>query len=281
MPIKVYCPDCDVPIKAPTSTAGTRIDCPDCGARVCVPQADSGAWGTRDPWPRRSADRDDRDDRPWKAGKKKGGKKKKGPSRGLLIGLIVGGSVFLLAVLVGGGIIAYRMMQPDADKTIAGEGWYKADDPDGAFTAYFPGDKPKYEKHGFQPSAFLASKAGRKAEELGFSAKTWTRRDGGREYSISLLTLPGDGSSDAAERAAAQVRTPPGPGVTVALDDTVSLGNRQARRLVIRNGNKGQASLFLGIGGRQFLAVVVSGDGSVDQNDSKVKAFFDNLTVTG
>jgi hypothetical protein len=277
MPIKVYCPDCDVPIKAPVIAAGTRVKCPDCGTRVRVPDEESPRSSARNPRPRRS---DDYDDRPRKARKKKSAKKK-GPSRGLVIGLIVGGAVFLLAVLIGGGIIAYRMMQPDPDKTIAGEGWYKTEDPDGVFTAYFPGDKPKYEKTGFQPSAFLASKAGRKAEEMSFSVKTWTRKHGGREYSIVLMTLPGDNSGVAAEQAAANVRIPPGPGVNVALDDTVAVGGRQGRRLAVRKGDKGQVSVFLGIGGRRFLSAVVSGDGSVDPNEAKVKAFFDNLTITG
>jgi hypothetical protein len=280
MPIKVYCPDCDVPIKAPASAAGTRVKCPDCGARVRVPDDDSSKSSARNPRPRRSDDDDDLDDRP-RTSRKKKSRKKKGPSRKLVIGLIVGGSVFLFLVMVGGGILAYRMMQPDADKTIAGEGWYKAQDPDGAFTAYFPGDKPKFEKTGFQPSAFLANKAGRKAEELSFSVKTWTRKDGGREYSIVLMKLPGDSSGDAAEQAAAKVRIPPGPGVDVALDDTVVVGGRQARRLAVRKGDKGQVSVFLGIGGRQFLSAVISGDGSVDPDEAKVKAFFDNLTITG
>jgi hypothetical protein len=276
MPIKVYCPDCDAPFKAPTSAAGTRIECPECDALVRVPKA-SRSDDTDDRPRRRSRDRDDADDRPRK-GKKKAGKKKGKPNPKLMIGLIVGGGIFLLLLLIGGGILIYQMMRTPADKTIDGQDWYKASEPDGLFVAYFPGDKPKYEKVGFQPSAFLAKKAGRNADELGFSSQNWTRRDGGREYSISLLTVPGNAAGNAAEQAAAQTRVPPGPGVTIVVDEQVTIGNRQARRLVTRAGDRGQASLFMGVGGRQMISIVVSGDASVDLNDPKVKAFFDNFT---
>jgi hypothetical protein len=281
MPIKVFCPDCDFSIKAPMSAAGTKVDCPECGALVRVPRAATSKSRPSDdrddrPDPPRRR-RDDEDDRPRKS-KKKAAKKKARPNKALLIGLIAGGGVFLLILLVVGGIVVYQMTRPKPDKEIAGEGWFKADDPDGLFTAYFPGDKPKYEKVGFQPSEFLAKKAGRDAGELGFSSQNWTRRHEGREYSISLLTLPGSAAGDAAEQAAARARTPPGPGVTVAADDQVTVGARQARRLVTRAGNKGQASMFMGVGGRQALVIVVAGDTSVDHNDPKVKAFFDNFT---
>ena len=274
MPIKVYCPKCDEPIKARTSEAGTKIDCPECGALVRVPKADRD--DEDDDRPRRRSE--NREDRPRKARKGVSKKKKAETNRKLLIGLMIGGGAFLFLAVLVGGFIAYRMSLPDADKQMAGEDWYKVDDPDGMFTAYFPGDKPKYEKFGFQPSEFLAKKAGQRADELGFSTQIWTRKHDGREYSISVLTLPGSNSGDAAEREAARTRTPPGPGVSVVLDDKVPVGNREARRLVTRSGNTGQASLVMGVGGRQILAIVVSGDGSVDHNDEKVKAFFDNFT---
>ena len=272
MPIKVYCPKCDEPIKARTSEAGTKIDCPECGALVRVPKADRDE--NDDDRPRRRTD--DRDDRPRK-GRKGGGKKKAETNRKLLIGLMIGGGVFLMLIVLVGGFVAYRMSLPDADKQMAGEDWYKVDEPDGLFTAYFPGDKPKYEKFSFQPPAILAKKAGR-PDELGFGTQSWERRHDGREYSIVLLTLPGSNSGTDAEQAAARARTPPGKGVNVTIDDKVPVGNREARRLVTRSGNKGQASLVMGVGGRQILAIVVSGDGSVDHNDEKVKAFFDNFT---
>jgi len=274
MPIKVYCPKCDEPIKARSSEAGTKIDCPECGTLVRVPKADRDDEDDRTR--RRSGDRDDRRRR----GTKAGGKKKKNPeaNRRLLIGLMIGGGAFLVLLVMVGGFIAYRMSLPDADKEIAGEEWYKVDEPDGLFTAYFPGDKPKYERFGFQPSEFLAKKAGQRADELGFGTQAWERRHDGRQYTISLLTLPGSNSGTEAERVAARTRTSPGPGVNVVLDDKVPVGTREARRLVTRSGNKGQASLVMGVGGRQMLAIVVSGDGSVDHNDPLVKAFFENFT---
>jgi hypothetical protein len=229
------------------------------------------------PVKRRSSNRDEDDDRPRKS-KKMSEKKKAEAKRRLMIRLLIGGGVAVFVLALVGGYIAYRMSQPDADKKIDGQEWYKADHPDGLFTAYFPGDKPKYEKTGFQPSGFLAKKAGQKAEELGFSSEIWTRKEDGREYSISLLTLPGSNTGTEAEQIAARTRTAPGPGVNLVLDDHVQVGNRQARRLVTRKDNKGQASLTMGVGGRQLLSIVVSGDGSVDHNDPKVKAFFDNFT---
>ena len=246
---------------------------PECGAPVRVPRSDRR--DNDDDQPRR---RWENDERPRK-GRKAGGKKEKAEAnRRLLIGLMIGGGVFLFLVVLVGGFIAYRMSLREADKQIAGEDWYKVDEPDGLFTAYFPGDKPKYEKFGLQPSVFLAKKAGQRAEELGFSTQSWERKHDGRRYTIVLLTLPGSASGTEAERIASQTRTPPGPGVTVAIDDKIQVSNREARRLVTRSGDKGQASLFMGVGGRQALVIVVSGDSSIDQNDPLVKAFFDNFT---
>src|SRR5262249_41598024 len=155
------------------------------------------------------------------------------------------------------------------DKIINGEEWFKAEDSDQVMTAYFPGGKPELEKYGFEPSNFIAQKAGRKSgEELAFSVKMWTRREGGREYSVTLVKFPEGGNPKAAEEAFSKTpRIPPGPGVMVVADDTVQIGGHNAQRIVVRKDGKGQVSLMMGIGSRRVLMVLVAGDQTVDLND--------------
>ena len=319
MPIKLRCPKCDASIKARDSEAGERIECPECEVMVRVPSATPERSKRRDDdeetdrprkkskanydededdvrprkkskvnndeddddRPRRKSkanyDDDDEDDRPRRNKPKR---KKQQSKRGLMMGLVVGGSLFLLLLLVGGGILVYQLMKPKPDKVINGEDWYKVEDADNILTAYFPGNRPEFEKFGLEPSAFLAKKAGQKAEDLSFGTKSWIRKDDGREYSILLMKLPaGDGPNAAEQAFANSPRFPPGQGVTVLLQDEVSLGTHPARRLVAQRGNKSQVSLMAGIGNRHVILVMVTGDKNVNHNDPKVKTFFENLTI--
>jgi hypothetical protein len=281
MTIKLRCPECDAHIIARESEAGARIECPKCNEMVRVPKVSA----------ERSSRRDDEDDRPLRASsryeqvddhrrRRKSKVKKKQPSRGYVIGVVAGGTFLILLLLIGGGIGAYYYFKPKGDKTINGEDWFKIQDSDGVLEAYFPGNRPEFEKYGFEPSNFVAAKAGKTGEEMSFNVKMWTRREGGRDYSIMLVKLPEGGNPNVAEQAFAKTpRLPPGPGVTVIADDTVPLGPHQARRVVVRKDNNGQVSLMTGVGSRRMLMVLVAGDQSVDLNDPKVKAFFENLTV--
>jgi hypothetical protein len=282
MPLKLRCPQCDASVKARESDAGSRVECPECEALVKVPKAAAERSRSRDDEddrPRRAASRYDEDDDNRRRHKLKGKKKK--PSRGFVIGVVAGGVALILLLLIGGGIGAYYYFKPKGDKIINGEEWFKVQDSDGILEAYFPGSRPEFEKYGFEPSNFLAQKAGKKSgEELGFNVKMWTRREGGREYSITLVKFPEGGNPKGAEEAFSKTpRIPLGPGVTVLADDTVQVGGHDARRFVVRKDNKGQVSLMMGIGSRRVLMVLVAGDQTVDQNDLKVKAFFENLTV--
>jgi hypothetical protein len=296
MPIKTYCPACDAPVTAPATAAGETVDCCECGAEVKVPRAQSRSSDDddRDDRPRaRRRERDDQDDddRPRsrtsrrqddiddrrKAGRRKRRKKSR-LSPGVIIG-VAGGGVFVLVSVVGlGAWLFFGRATPD--RTIDGEAWYKAAGGDGLFTAHFPGDKPKYDKVGFRPPEFLAQKAGTTADELAWKMETWSRKDGGREYSVMLFTLPSKGASaDAAARAAAATRVRPGAGVTVVVDETVTVGGHQGQRVVTRGGGEGKVALSFGIGSRQLLLVLVSGPESLDHTDPKVVTFLDNFSL--
>jgi hypothetical protein len=226
----------------------------------------------------RSYDDDDDDDRP-RRGKSKRAKQK--PKRGMMMALVAGGGLFLLLLLGGGIFLAVYLLSPKGDKEINGEQWYKVEDADNVLVAYFPGGRPELEKFEFGPPAFLAKKAGKNPEDLSFGTKAWIRKDDGREYSVMLMKFPGAGGgpNEAEQAFANSPRIPPGPGVDVVRDDSIMLGGHQARKLVVRRGNKGQVSVMAGIGNRYVLMAMVSGDRDVDHNDPKVKAFFDNLTL--
>jgi hypothetical protein len=173
-------------------------------------------------------------------------------------------------------MIATWMEKPDGDILIAGEPWYKVDDADGMFSAYFPGDKPKYEKHGFDPTILVGKK---KDLELSFSAQTWVRKHDGRQYGIGVMTLPGETTGDAAERVVSNSPfPPPGRGAEVLLDDRIPIGGRQAHRIVTRAGSRAQVAAFVGVGSRQCVGLFVTGEFK-DQNDPKVQAFFENFQL--
>jgi hypothetical protein len=290
MPIKTYCPDCDAPVTAPTSAVGDTVSCEECGSPVKMPRARPRRRedDDRDDRPRRR-DRSDADDRPRPRGSRdrndrprKGSerkrRKKAAMEKRLIIGLAAGGLLVVLAVLGVGAWFLF--LHTPADKTIDGEGWYKASGGDGLFTAYFPGGKPKYEKAGFQPPEFLARKAGKNADDMGFKVESWTRKVDGREYSIALFTGPALGAApDQAERAAALARVPAGPGVTVLADEMTTVNGEPARRLATRGARQGRVSLTLGIGNRQTLILVVTGPDTLTPADPKVAAFFDNFTL--
>lgn len=199
----------------------------------------------------------------------------------MMMALVAGGGLLLLLLLVGGGILAYYLFSSKGDKQINGKDWYKVEDADNIIVAYFPGGRPELEKVEVGPPAFMAKKIGKNPDDLTFGTKSWTRKDDGREYSLLLMKFPdgGGGQNDMEGAFAKSSRIPPGPGVDVVRDDTIMLGNHQARKLVVRKGNKNQVSVMAGIGNRYVLMAMVSGDKNVTHDDPNVKAFFENLTI--
>ncbi|HKB04115.1 MAG TPA: hypothetical protein VKD90_17970 [Gemmataceae bacterium] len=296
MPIKTYCPDCDAPVSAPNSAAGDRVDCPECGASVKVPR--KKAADAEDPRDRpraghperarRDDDEDDRsrsrsyrrrddlDDRPRKDAKRK--RNKKGQlSPALVIGLAGGG---LLALLLLGGVGWYLFLRAAPDKTINGEDWYKASGGDGLFTAYFPGSAPKYEKAGFEPPAILFKKGGLSRDDISWKMESWIRKEGGREYSVLLFTMPNHGgNADGLAQVAAVSRVRPGPGVVGLVDEAVTVNGHAGRRVATRGQGEVKVAQSFAIGTRQMILIVVTGPESLDPGDPKVVAFFENFTI--
>lgn len=226
----------------------------------------------------RGRDRDDRRDKSRNSGKKKGKKKGK-PSPALILGLA---GAALGALVIVGGLVGWYVLKnpPVPTKEIAGETWYEGKDPGGLVTAYFPGDKPKYDKVGFKPPAILAKQAGADPDELAWNMQTWTRTDGGREYMVMLFALPSRGSSpDLTQRLATASRIPPGPGVDVLVEEEVTIAGHKAQRLATRGGGVTKVALTFGLGSRHLLLALVSGGDQFDHTDLKVVAFFDNLTI--
>lgn len=195
----------------------------------------------------------------------------------LIIALAGGGGLLVLLVL--GVLVWFLFLRTPPDKTIDGQDWYKVTGGEGLFNAYFPGDKPKYEKTEFGLPAILARKGGMKPDDLAMKMESWTRKEGGREYTVGLFTGPAIGPTpDQAERAAALARVPAGPGVNVLVDETTTISGQPARKLATRDGRQGRVSLTINMG-RQTLIVVVAAPDTILPNDPKVAAFFDNFTL--
>jgi hypothetical protein len=117
------------------------------------------------------------------------------------------------------------------------------------------------------------------AFSLPWSTHTWTRKHKGREYDILLFKLPSRGAEPGlAEKAAAQARVPPGPGVAVLAENEVNVGGHAGKLPVTRGGGATRVALLFGLGTRHLLNVVVSGDGSLDPKDPEVAAFLENIT---
>lgn len=291
MSIRTHCPDCDAPVTAPDDTAGYAIDCPKCGADVPIPRRkradrdetdrpkrrpvrDDRADG--DDRPRaRGRERDDGDDRPPKARSR--GKKKRKASPALVIGLVGGGFLAFLLVLGVVGWLVFGRSSADT-KEIAGEKWYKASDPDGVFSAYFPGGEPKSEKVAFRPPEFIVKKSGMSADEMAWSMQAWTRRHHGREYAVSVFTQPAGSSPEDAARTVAVSRLQISPKIKVLVDDTITVGGHQGRRQCVQAGGKGEVFVIFPMGDRKVVMVSVSGSDTFDHEESKVKAFLNNLT---
>jgi hypothetical protein len=195
---------------------------------------------------------------------------------------IIGGGIvaLLLGIWIAIILLFFKGGQSDADKVIDGEGWYTASDPDGVFTAYFPGDKPKYEKLNFKPPDVIAEKAGARFEELNWRSQIWARKEGGREYSITLFDVPAHGPMrSAAEKAVIASQSSP-QGYVLILEDTVPCGTHQAKRLSLGDAHHGKIVWIVDISPRQVLIVHISGTDTVRVADPKVKAFFENVTLS-
>ena len=293
MPISLSCPECDSPQTVPDESAGTTFDCQKCGVPFLVPEEEAlPVVELVDDEPARPAVRpqvveDDAEsnDQPVEVKVKKKKKKKKakqGMNPAVKWGLLACGVVGLLTVLVIGGYNLFRSPPVPPDKEIAGEGWYKVQEKDDWFTAYFPGGQPEYEKHGFQIPQFLADKANAKSEDLGWNIQMWNRKDGGREYGIFLFALPAKGSESdpkLAEQAAARTRLAPGPNVVVKVDDKVTVGKRTGRRFAVQGGSETKVSMLFGLESHHILGVMVTGPDAFDHTDPKVVAFFENFTL--
>jgi hypothetical protein len=185
--------------------------------------------------------------------------------------------LFLLLAGIGGW---YFFLRTPPDRVIAGQDWYKATGGDGLFTAYFPGSKPKYDKVGLGPPEFLMRKSGVGAADLSWKMEGWIRKEGGREYSVYLFTLPNTGgNADGLAHVAAVSRVKPGPGVVGLVDEPVTVGGHQGRRIATRGEGEAKVAQSFAIGTRQWLLLVVAGPESLDPGDSKVVAFFDNFTI--
>jgi hypothetical protein len=235
--------------------------------------------------------RDDEDDRPRGRSYRRrddadgpsrgrGKRKRKNTTRrsaGLVIGL-AGGGVLILLLLAGIGW--YFFLRTTADKTIDGVDWYKATGGDGLFTAYFPGSTSKYEKAGFEPPAILFKKGGLSRDDISWKMESWVRKEGGREYSVWLFTMPNHGgNADGLAQVAAVSRVRPGPGVVGLVDEPVTINGHQGRRIATRGAGEGKIAQSFAIGTRQMLLVVVTGPESLDPADAKVVAFFEHFTI--
>jgi hypothetical protein len=292
MPIKTYCPDCDAPVSAPASAAGDQVDCPECGAPVKVPRSrpaddagnrprarsrerpddDEGARSRGRSYRRRN----DFDESPRRGGGRPRRKKARtGPA--LVLGLAAGGLLVLVLLGIGGW---YFFLRTPADKTIDGVDWYKATGGDGLFTAYFPGNTPKYEKAGFEPPAILFKKGGLSRDDIAWKMESWIRKDGGREYSVWLFTMPvHGGNADGLAQVATVSRVRPGPGVIGLVDEPVTINGHPGRRIATRGQGEGKVAQSFAIGTRQMLLVIVTGPEGLDPGDPKVVASFENFTI--
>lgn len=114
-----------------------------------------------------------------------------------------------------------------------------------------------------------------------FAIWGWTRQEKGREYTVSLLTLPdGGGGPSAAETSAAAISgIRPGPDLKVLVNDTIEVNGHPATRLCLQGRGEGRVSLTIGIGSRQLLVVVVTGSESLSHTDPKLAAFLENFKM--
>ncbi len=230
--------------------------------------------------PRKRERDDDDDDRPRK--KRKKAKKPQGLTRGQKQMIIVGGiGAFVLLLILVGGVFGLLALFPKPDKTINGEGWYMGqEDVNHTVTAYFPGGKPQYEKHGMKVPAALAQMSGATSEELSWNVRLWETKHKGREYSMFLWTFPSKGADPGLmERTVLGQRLPePGGGVTQQ-EERISVNDKPARRVVVQ-GPKGSAVyITMATADNQMFSAAVSGPGKFDHTDPMVQTFFDNLTV--
>lgn len=222
---------------------------------------------------------DDDDDRPRK--KRKKSKKPKGMSRGQKQLLIFGGigAVVLLLALVG-GVFAVLAMFPKPDKTMAGVGWYEAhEEVNHTVTAYFPGQKPEYEKHGMKMPAGLAKLGNSTSEELSWNVKTWESKHAGRQYTVLLWTFPSKGSEPGMMESTVLGQRMPAEAGVQKTEEQITFSGRQARRVTVRGKEKSTVYVMTATGDNQMCIVSVYGPGQFDQTDPLVTAFFDNVTV--
>lgn len=295
MPLSVSCPHCDEPQSIPDESAGSTYRCTKCGDEFTAPEEEALEVLVVEEEVKKPSvcpqvvDDDDEDEprerQPRSEGKEKKKKKKKAkkPATNPVLKWGVGIVSAVFAFVIANYLVSSLFRKdapPPPDREMAGIGWYKVTEKDDWFTAYFPAQPPEYERHGFQIPAILAGKD-EKPENLGWETQMWSSKEGGREYSIFLFRLPAKGSESdpkMAEQIAARTQIRPAPDVQTRVNDTITVGERTAKRVAIVSKNESKVSLMFGVGSSRILGVMVNGTDEFDHTDPKVVAFFENFT---
>ena len=267
MPIRFDCPKCDTPVSAPAGAAGRTVRCPTCGQLTKLVPDD--AAGDEDP-PARPARRKparvrDSDDRP------RGKKKKAAKVPVLWIAL---GAAAAVLLLVGGGVAVWAVFFR-TDPSVGPDGWARLDPPHPAFTAAFPGGRPKYESMWKKPPS-LHLPNGKNLRDVLPKIEYWSRIDQGRKYAVVLITIPEAGLS--VKDLEPYMNDAAYANATVVEDGRIEVNGCKGRRQVLRGERGTMVAHTYTVGTEYVLKATVGGEGGLDPADPTVAEFFARTT---